>query len=145
MKGTIAVIGLTLALIHSCQSKARVPETRSPNLILEAVVEKIGEAPHVGSGFVAVYQFAKYRVTSVCGGEYDQQEIIVDHLMLSGNELDELRQGDKVRLVIEKSDTIFHRNNEEGFRNAEDKVKVFYIGEKPKLLGPNCARCELCQ
>lgn len=145
MKGTIAIIGLTIVLIHACQSKARVPQSQSQNLVLEGIVEKIGNAPGVGSGFHAVYQFAKYRVTLVCEGEYDQQQIVVDHLMLYGNELDAFRPGDKVRLVIEKSKTIFTRNNEDGFRNTHDKVEVFYIGEKPKLLSPDCAPCEPCE
>ena len=145
MKGTIAIIGLTFVLIHACQSKARGPKSQSPNLVLEGIVEKIGDAPGVGSGFHAVYQFAKYGVTSICEGEYDQQEIIVDHIILEGNELDRFRPGDKVRLVIKKSNTIFTRNNEDGFRNASDKVEVFYIGEKPKLLSPDCAPCESCE
>ena len=145
MRGTIAIIGLTIVLIYTCQSKARVPQSQSQNLVLEGIVEKIGNAPGVGSGFHAVYQFAKYRVTFVCEGEYDQQQIVVDHLMLNGNELDAFRPGDKVRLVIEKSKTIFTHNNEDGFRNTHDKVEVFYIGEKPKLLSPDCALCEPCE
>ena len=144
MKVSIAVIGLTILLIHACQSKARAPQSQSQNMVLEGIVEKIGNAPGVGSGFHAVYQFAKYRVTLVCEGEYDQQHIVVDHLMLYGNELDAIRPGDRVRIVIEKSKTIFNRNNEEGFRNSDDKVEVFYIGEKPKLLSPDCAPCGSC-
>ena len=143
MKGTIAIIGLATVLIHACQSTARVAE--SQNIILDAVVEKIGHAPGVGSGFHAVYQFAKYRVTSVCEGEYDQQQIVVDHLMLEGNELDGFRPGDKVRLVLLRSNTIFTRNNEDGFRNAGDKVEIFYIGEKPKHLTPACPPCKPCE
>ena len=145
MKGTIAVIGLTLVAIHACQSKARVPTAQSQNLVLEGLVKKIGHAPGVGSGFHAVYQFAKYRITSVCDGEYNNREIVVDHLILHGNELDGFRRGDKVRLVIKKSNTIFTRNNEDGFRNAREKVEVFYIGEKPKLLSADCAPCEPCE
>lgn len=144
MKGTIAIIGLTILAIYACQSKARVLEAQSQNLVLEGVVEKIGKSPGVGSGIHAVYQFAKYKVATVCEGEYDQQEIVVDHLLLYGNELDTFRPGDRVRLVIKKSNTIFLRNNEEGFRNADDKVEVFYIGEKPRLLSPECVSCEPC-
>lgn len=144
MKGTIAIIGLTILLIHACQSKARVPEAQSQRLVLEGIVEKIGDAPGVGSGFHAVYQFAKYKVASVCEGQYDQQEIVVDHLILEGNELESLQIGNKVRVIIQKSNTIFNRNDEEGFRNARDKVEVFYIGERPKLLEGNCRPCEPC-
>ena len=143
MKGIIVIIGLAFLLMHACQSKAEV--TQSQNLVIEGIVEKIGVAPGAGSGVYAVYQFARYKVTSVCEGEYDQKEIVIDHLILDGNELDGFRPGDKVRLVISKSNTIFTRNNEDGFRNAHDKVDVFYIGEKPKLLSPNCVSCEPCR
>jgi hypothetical protein len=145
MKETIAIICLALVFIHACQSKAREAPSETRNLVIDAFVEKIGVAPGVGSGFLAVYQFAKYNVTQVCEGEYDQQDIVVDHLMLYGNELDVFRPGDRVRLVVHKSKTIFTRNNEDGFRNAHDKVEVFYIGEKPKLLSPNCTPCEPCE
>ena len=145
MKETIAIISLALVFTHACQSKARVALSETQNLVIEAFVEKIGSAPGVGSGVRAVYQFAKYSVTQVCEGEYHQQDIVVDHIMLYGDELDGFRPGDKVRLVVQKSNTIFTRNNEDGFRNAHEKVDVFYIGEKPKLLSPNCAPCEPCE
>lgn len=143
MKRIILIIGLTFLMNHACQSHAGVPQ--SQNLVLEGIVKKIGVAQGASSGVLAVYQFAEYKVTSVCEGRYDQKEIVIDHLILEGNELDGLRPGDKVRLVIRKSNTIFTRNNESGFRNAEDKVEVFYIGEKPQILSPNCAPCEPCR
>ena len=145
MKETISIMCLALMFIHACQSKARVPQSETQNLVIEAFVEKIGTAPRVGSGVRAVYQFAKYNVTKVCEGEYPQQDLVVDHLMLYGDELDRFRPGDRVRLVVQKSKKIFTRNNEDGFRNASDKVEFFYIGEKPKLLSPNCSPCEPCE
>lgn len=145
MKETIATICLAVVFIHACQSKARVTSLKTQTLVMDAFVERIGAAPGVGSGVRAVYQLAKYNVTQVCEGEYNQQDIVVDHLMLYGDELDGFRPGDKVRLVAKKSNTIFTRNNEDGFRNAHDKVEVYYIGEKPKLLSPGCAPCEPCE
>ena len=144
MKGTIAIIGLTFVLVHACQSQVPSLQSQSQNLVLEGTVEKIGVSPGIGSGGFAVYQFAKYRVSSVCEGDFDQQQIIVDHLLLHGNELDGLRPGDRVHLIVKKSDKIFTRNNEDGFRNANDKVEVFYIGEEPKLLPRDCVACEPC-
>lgn len=144
MKGIIGVIGLAFMLVHACQSQAPGPQSQSPNLVLEGTVEKIGVSPGVGSGGFAVYQFAKYRVNAVCEGEYGSQQIVVDHLLLRGNELDRFRPGDRVRLTIKKSNKIFTRNNEDGFRNANDKVEVFYIGEEPKLLPRDCLACEPC-
>jgi hypothetical protein len=145
MKETIATICLAVVFIHACQSKARVAASETHNLVIDAFVEKIGAAPGVGSGVRAVYQLAKYNITQVCEGEYHQQDIVVDHLMLYGDELDGFRPGDKVRLVAKKSNTIFTRNNEDGFRDAHDKVEVYYIGEKPKHLFPGGAPCEPCE
>ena len=145
MKETIVTMCLAVVFIHACQSKARVAPSETHNLVMEAFVERIGAAPRVGSGGRAVYQLAKYNVTQVCEGEYHQQDIVVDHLMLYGDELDGFRPGDKVRLVAKKSNTIFTRNNEDGFREAHDKVEVYYIGEKPKHLSPGCAPCEPCE
>ena len=145
VKETIALSCLALIVIHACRSTARVAPSETQNLVIEASVEKIGAAPRVGSGVRAVYQFGKYYVTQVCEGEYHQQDVVVDHLILYGDELDGLRPGDRVRLVVQKSKTIFTRNNEDGFRNARDKVEFFYIGEKPKLLSSDCARCEPCE
>jgi hypothetical protein len=51
----------------------------------------------------------------VCEGDYDQSEIIVDHLILAGNELEGVHAGSKVRLVLLKSKTIFVLNNEYAF------------------------------
>ncbi|HEU4712116.1 MAG TPA: hypothetical protein VFS76_11155 [Pyrinomonadaceae bacterium] len=135
---------LSIFVTFSCQSQAPGPQPQPQNLVLEGTVEKIGVSPGVGSGDLAVYQFAKYRVTSVCEGEYGSQQIVVDHLLLRGNELDRFRPGDRVRLIIKKSNKIFTRNNEDGFRNANDKVEVFYIGEEPKLLPRDCVACEPC-
>lgn len=145
MKRTIVLTALTIVLIQVCQPKAQISHHQSQSLIFEAVVKKIGSAPGVGSGFHAVYQLAKYKIISICEGEYDQQEIVVDHVMLYGNELDDVRVGDRVRVVTRKSNTIFTRKNEEGFRNAGDKIEVFYTGEKPQLVSPNCAACEPCR
>lgn len=74
MKETIALIGLTIVLTYACQSKARGPQSQPRNLVIDGIVQKIGTAPGVGSGDLAIYQFAKYRVTSVCEGEYDQRK-----------------------------------------------------------------------
>lgn len=146
MKGIIVLLALTTLLLV-CQSRAQIshPQSQSQRLVFEASVEKIGRSPGVGSGDVAVYQLAKYKIISICEGEYDQQEIVVDHVMLYGHELDDVRVGDRVRVVTRKSNTIFTRKNEEGFRNAGDKIEVFYTGEKPQLVSPNCAACEPCR
>ena len=145
MKGITAIIGLTVLLLHACHPGVRALHSQGDNIIIEGIVEKIGDAPGVGSGDHAVYQFAKYRVTSVCEGEYNQKEIVIDHLILEGTELERLHVGDGVRLTIKKSKTIFNRRNEDGFRNPDDKIEIFYTAGKPALVPPNCGRCEPCK
>ena len=97
VKPTITIIALTLLSMHTCQFMPHVPQSPSDYLALDAVVEKIGKAPGVGVDFTRCTSLQKYRVISVCQGEYDQREIIVDHLILSGDELDNFRPGDRVR------------------------------------------------
>ena len=112
---------------------------------MDAVVERIGKNPGFGSGVIAVYQLAKYRIVEVCTGEYTQPEIVVDHLLMTAKELNDLRVGDRVRLYIYRSKTILSRRNEEGFRKATDEVSEFYVGDKPMPLSANCKPCEPCE
>ena len=83
-----------------------------------------------------IYQLAKYRVIQVCAGTYSQKEIVVDHLLVSGDELKSLRIGDKVYLTLQPSKTIEMRFDEEGFRNSSENVGTFYIGHKPSDTKP---------
>ena len=124
---------LAAAINHRCDREQ--PATQS-ELVLAAVVEKIGKDPGVSSGYYLIYQLAKYRVVEVCVGNYSQKEIVVDHLLVSGDELKTLRVGDKVYLTLQPSKTIEMRFNEEGFRDSSQKVGTFYIGHKPDVTKP---------
>lgn len=135
-------IGLAIVFANRCGSGARPPQ---PNiLVVDAIVERIGKNPGVGSGVMAVYQLAKYTIVKVCTGEYAQPEIVVDHLLLTAEELNDLRVGDRVRLHVRRSETIFRRNNEDGFRKATDEIGEFYISDKPSVLSSDCKPCEEC-
>jgi hypothetical protein len=126
-------IFLAAAISHSCDREQ--PATQS-ELVIAAVVEKIGKDPGVSSGYYLIYQLAKYRVVEVCAGNYSQKEIVVDHLLVSGDELKALRVGDKVYLTLQPSKTIKMRFNEEGFRDSSQNVGTFYIGHKPDVTKP---------
>lgn len=134
----VSFIFLAVAMSHRCSREQ--PATRS-ELVLAAVVEKIGKDPGVSSGYYLIYQLAKYRVVQVCAGNYNQKGIVVDHLLVSGDELKTLRVGDKVYLTLQPSKTIEIRFNEEGFRDSSQKVSTFYIGHQPDVTKP--APCKL--
>jgi len=79
------------------------------------------------SGRLAVYRLAKYRVERVCAGDYNAKEIVVDHLILSGKELEDISVGDQVCLTLKISDKIAAKYDAEGIRNSTDTVKTFYV------------------
>ena len=117
----------------------------SEHLVLDAVVTQIGKNPGVGSGVFAVYQLAKYKIVKVCEGDYTQPEIVVDQLLLTAHELDDLRVGERVRLSVQRSKTVLMRYNQQGIREPGDEIREFYLGEPPQLLPASCSPCEPCQ
>lgn len=104
--------------------------------MVAAVAEGVGKHPGATSGYHQIYQLAKYRVVAVCAGTYEQKEIVVDHLLVSGDELKSLRVGDKVYLTLGATKAIPMRFNEEGFRNSSESVDTFYIGHTPEIIKP---------
>ena len=124
---------LMTAISHKCDSKQ---QTSQSELVLAAVVENIGKNPGVSSGVYLIYQLAKYRVVEVCAGTYTQKEIVVDHLLITGDELKSLRIGDKVFLTVHPSKAIGLRFDEEGFRSPSDKIETFYLGDEPEIIKP---------
>jgi len=130
-------IFLSALISDRCSRKQPAPQSE---LVLAVVVEKIGKDPGVSSGYFLIYQLAKYRVIQVCLGTYNEEEIVVDHLLVSGDELKSLHIGDTVYLTLQRSKTIEMRFNEEGFRNSSQNVDTFYIGHKPDVTIPTQCR-----
>jgi len=89
-------------------------------------VEKLGPDLGFGSGVLAVYRLAKYRVDKVCEGKYDGREIVVDHLIFTAREFEGIKVNDRVCLTVEISNKVIVRYNAEGIRSASDDVKTFY-------------------
>ncbi len=130
---TLAMLTVTSACIR-VQSESFTPDT----LVFEGTLEKLG--PDVGfvSGVVAVYRLAKYRVNRVCEGHYEKDEIVVDHLILSGSELKGIELNDHVRVKVRISNKIPSRYDVDGIRNAGEVVDTFYIadGQVNNINGP---------
>lgn len=96
-------------------------------IAFEGVVERISPDHGVLSGILAVYRLAKYRVTRICKGRYSGKRIVVDHLILTGKELEGIQIGDRVCISVQKSNKIAARFNANGIRRPSDKVTIFYI------------------
>jgi hypothetical protein len=135
--GTVGFLLLGALVNPKCGSKQRPPQSE---LVLAATVERVGQNPGVSSGVLKIYQLAKYRVVGVCRGTYNEKEIVVDHLLVTGDELRSLHVGDKVYLTLQPSKTIEMRVNEEGLRSTSENVGTFYIGHQPDVAKP--AQCE---
>lgn len=128
------MLSLTLVLLmaacHGTGAKNEPPGT----LTFEGTVEAL--APDLGilSGRILVYRLAKYRVNKVCSGQYSGNEIVADHLILSGREFEGINVGDRVRVTVTVSDKIGTRFDSKGIRDQHDVVTVFFLGEEIRRL-----------
>ena len=98
-------------------------------VIIEGIVENIAP-PMPLSGVIASYRLVKYKVINVCRGEYNEKEIVIDHFVITGNELENTKVGDKVYVPALVSEQIEVRYNPIGIRHLNDKIDKFYIGYK---------------
>jgi hypothetical protein len=106
-------------------------------LLFEGTVLQIGP-PVPGSGGVAFYRLAKFRVDRIVIGNYSRAEIVVDQLSLTGKELDDLRLGDRVCVTVEKSKEIFSRMNVSGLREETEQIDTFNLVTN---ITPNMTTC----
>ena len=106
-----------LALVFSVLS-VTARTSAAAKVALECTVLRVGPNPGWVSGDTAVFRLVKYRIRQICGGDYGDPEIVVDHLVLTGTELDGIKVGDKVCIVVRKSETIPARYNAKGIREA---------------------------
>jgi len=126
---TFLCVLVLLVLCVSC-NQAKTQGLPNKTLVIEGTLEKLGPDTGMLSGRIAVYRLAKYRVERVCEGNYDSKEIVVDHLILSGKEFEDISVGDRVCLTLKISDQIAVRYNAEGIRRSTDTVKTFYVAHE---------------
>jgi hypothetical protein len=94
---------LILIIIAASFSLANGKNQSTCTLAVVARVVDVTDNPApraISGGALAVYRLAKYSVLEVLKGRLTKTEISVAHVVLSGNELDELRVGDKVLLCL---------------------------------------------
>ena len=131
-------IGLFLWTLSPTASSSSAEE-----LALECTVGQIGPSPGWISGDTVVYRLAKYRIRQVCVGDYKDDHIIVDHLVLTGLELNGINVGDRVCIAVRKAKEIPARYNAEGIREPSDDVKFFYIGERIEPSHTTLCACKI--
>jgi len=134
MKPKVIVIMLSFFFVTSFQVEAKAQSMRG-RLIFEGTVLQIGP-PVFHSGRVTAYRLVKYKVERVCKGNYDQREIVIDHLILTGKELNDLEIGDKVFVTAKRSKKISPRYNAPGIREASESISNFFIGSVVNTLEP---------
>lgn len=116
---------LTMCLVGLASSP-----TPSEDIVFVGVVERIAPDTRILSGDIAVYRLVKYKIEKVCGGKFAENEIVVDHLVLDGNELKGVQVGDRVRVAVKKSKSVLMRFDAKGIREPSERVKVFFVGGK---------------
>ena len=123
----VTIVLLALPSCHQVNNGQIRTDTVSTNsIVFEGTVEKLGPDLGFGSGVLAVYRLAKYRVDRVCEGKYDGSEIVVDHLIFTAKEFEGIKVNDRVCLRVQISNNINTRYNAEGIRSPSDDIKIFY-------------------
>jgi hypothetical protein len=122
----------------------QVKRRESPRkLVFVGTVQLLASDPGILSGDLAIYRLASYNVEQVCEGEYTGKKIVVDHLILTGKELQGVKVGDRVCVSAEKSKSVLARFNAEGIRSPHDRVKVFFVGGRITSKS-EALRCPCC-
>ena len=122
----------------SAQSKDDV--SLETNVIFDGKVVEVGPSPRSASGGVEVYQLAKYKIRRIINDEFKEKYVVVDHLLLDGDELSKITVGQRVCVSFRKSPTIERRYDDEVLRRYSDQPVAFFIGFVHKTLSESPCR-----
>src|SRR5262252_9393713 len=100
-KGLVGILSVSLLALCSngCIRESANEMTKQAGdhrVVFRGTVVTLAPSPGAGSGGISIYQLAKYRVVRVCVGQLDSREVVVDHLILTGDELGSVKVGDTV-------------------------------------------------
>src|SRR5215213_9907503 len=95
-------LSLLLILTFGKLMIGQIIKPSDEKILFEGRVSKVGEKNELMSGVFASYQLMEYEVVKVIKGDYKDNKIIVDHLILSGKELRGVKLGSKVCIEVTK-------------------------------------------
>lgn len=127
MKLRLIIVVFIFFFVSFFQIESAKMQSVKKELTFEGTVLQIGPSVFQ-SGRASSYQLVKYRIERICKGNYKHQEIVVDHLILSGKELDGIKVGDKLFVTVRKAKKINPRYNVPGLREPSESISNFYIG-----------------
>lgn len=116
----------TLLLVSGMSYAPAVKEDGPELIVFQGRVIKVDRSPRENSGQNLVYRLAKYKIERVYAGEYTGSEIVVDHLMITGDELNGLKVGNVVCVTVEKRKELSTKWNARGIREPSEVVNMFY-------------------
>jgi hypothetical protein len=122
-----------LAILGAPSGAAVLPAGDGKNVvIIEGVILDMSPVFGEGmpSGLIPHYRLVKYRVDRVCKGKYRGGEIVIDHAIVSGDELKGREVGDRVYVLAwkvknEKWRTV---HTSPGIRDSAEGIKYLYVG-----------------
>jgi hypothetical protein len=142
MKQTPALaIAAALLLGVALTDMARSDTPRkSDTIVFEGTVLNVGPHPHIACGLLAIYQLATYKVERVWKGDVPLGEIVVEHLACSGKELEGIKQGDRVLVIVtrETKAPLETTTSVEGTREEKAKPAVFFYNAQRVGKLTNC-------
>lgn len=119
---------MAVFVIAGINARVESQDLDGTRVIFKGTVLETGPSPKSVSGGVEVYQLVKYKINQLVLGKFDQSEVVVDHLILTGRELTRLKVGKVVCVSFLISEQISKRYDDELLRRFADKPKYFYIG-----------------
>jgi len=135
MKLAIVLAVCSLVTVNCPRTMSR-PVNPKAEIVFEGIVLKISP-PVAVSGRISAYRLVKYRLEKVCKGKYEQADIVVDHLILIGKELEGFEVGDRVWLTVYTVKKLSPRYNAEGIRGESEPVAVFYVAKSLSRIAPS--------
>jgi hypothetical protein len=128
----LLLAALACAALYAPSGGADRPGGKDDNaVIIEGVI--LDMSPVFGrglpSGVLPHYRLVKYRVERVCKGKYKGREVVIDHTLITGEELKDRKVGDRVYALVwrtkKKPGTIY---THPGIRDTTEGLKYQYVG-----------------
>lgn len=141
MRKTIHMTAALFLILANVAAGAAGRPPAKPALVIVGTVVKVGPSPGRDSGGVDVYQLVRYQVKQVCRGQYQGEEIVVDHPILRADELGDLKVGDTVCLALSPKKRISLRYDDDVVRKSADEVGIYYVGKALKQTASPSCKC----